>query len=59
MLNVDEEDITVYILLDLVFKMAAETATGTPDIPNNQKELEIQNSKAYMLQTSTKSNTNL
>nr|XP_039262999.1 radial spoke head protein 4 homolog A-like [Styela clava] len=37
----------------------AETATGEPDVPNNQRELQIQNAKAYLLKTSTKSNTNL
>ncbi|XP_078490298.1 uncharacterized protein LOC100180393 [Ciona intestinalis] len=39
--------------------MAAETASGTPDIPNNQRELETQNAKAYLLKSSEKSNTNL
>jgi len=41
------------------FKMSAANASGSPDIPNNQRELVIQNAKAYLLQNSTKSNTNL
>ena len=37
----------------------AETATGEPDVPNNQRELQIQSAKSYLLKVSTKSNTNL
>lgn len=37
----------------------AETANGDPDVPNNQRELQIQNAKSYLLKVSTKSNTNL
>lgn len=34
-------------------------ANEAGDLPNNQLELQVQNAKAYLLQTSTKSNTNL
>lgn len=39
--------------------MSAETVIGEPEVLNNEREIQIQNAKAYLLKTSTKSNTNL
>ena len=43
--------------------MASESqvarANSSGELPNNQVEIQVQNAKAYLLQTSSKSNTNL